>query len=197
MADDLRGRIADAILAVTYPTDEWPEGPPGEGEMDVARTEADAALAVIAPEMERLHEANKTLSRRNASYRDARDNIQKHLAETFSRFCICNTGPDTDGPEEDCPLHGRAEFAPRALLAALAEAEADRDRARNLSEVRRKLLREAWDAYHDVAADRDRARVIAVALEQEIARLTERIAELAGNVRELAARLDYEGGGNQ
>jgi 6-pyruvoyl-tetrahydropterin synthase len=24
--------------------------------------------------------------------------------------CICNTGPDTDGPDEFCPQHGREEF---------------------------------------------------------------------------------------
>jgi hypothetical protein len=26
--------------------------------------------------------------------------------ETADRYCICNLGPDTDGPDVDCPLHG-------------------------------------------------------------------------------------------
>lgn len=43
----LRDRIADAILAATYPAEEWPDGPPGEGEMDAAREEADAALRAL------------------------------------------------------------------------------------------------------------------------------------------------------
>lgn len=47
ISPDLRDRIADAILTATYPPEEWPDGPPGEGEMDQAREEADAALAVI------------------------------------------------------------------------------------------------------------------------------------------------------
>jgi hypothetical protein len=45
--DNLRDQVADAILAVTYPADEWPDGPPGEGEMDTAREQADAAMAVF------------------------------------------------------------------------------------------------------------------------------------------------------
>jgi hypothetical protein len=54
MSDDLRGRIADAILAATYPPDEWPDGPPGEGEMDTAHEQADAVMAVVGPEVKRL-----------------------------------------------------------------------------------------------------------------------------------------------
>lgn len=44
----LRKELADALLAVDYPAEEWPDGPPGEGEMDTAYGQADAALTVFA-----------------------------------------------------------------------------------------------------------------------------------------------------
>jgi len=44
----LRDRIADALIAHDYPASDWPDGPPGEGEMDTARSQADAVLAVLA-----------------------------------------------------------------------------------------------------------------------------------------------------
>ncbi|WP_345475951.1 hypothetical protein, partial [Actinoallomurus oryzae] len=47
---NLRDAMADAILAATYPPEEWPDGPPGEGEMNTAREQADAALAVRWPQ---------------------------------------------------------------------------------------------------------------------------------------------------
>lgn len=28
------------------------------------------------------------------------------IAEQLRPLCMCDTGPDTDGPEQDCPLHG-------------------------------------------------------------------------------------------
>lgn len=44
----LRDRIATALLAYDYPAEEWPDGPPGEGEMDTAREQANVVLAALA-----------------------------------------------------------------------------------------------------------------------------------------------------
>ncbi len=41
--------------------------------------------------------------------------------------CICNTGPDTEGPDEECPWHGR-EY--RYWVDALVAAHADNERLR-------------------------------------------------------------------
>lgn len=41
------GQLADALLAVDYPADEWPDGPPGEGEMDTAREQAEAVIPIV------------------------------------------------------------------------------------------------------------------------------------------------------
>ncbi|OBG32395.1 hypothetical protein [Mycolicibacter heraklionensis] len=39
--------------------------------------------------------------------------------------CICNTGPETDGPEEECPWHGR-EYQHWIRALAVQEAEVER-----------------------------------------------------------------------
>lgn len=103
MTDDLSGRMADAILNATYPPEEWPDGPPGEGEMDTAREQADAVLALI---------------------------------------------------EEDPVLEIRPYYPTQdAYDAACYALEKHRKRA------------------NEAEADRDRAREIAVALEQQVARV--------------------------
>lgn len=78
---DLRDRMADAILTATYPPDEWPDGPPGEGEMDTAREQADAALAVrcehTAHIVARLAEAEHRAEREVAEHQVTRERLTK------------------------------------------------------------------------------------------------------------------------
>lgn len=61
---DLRDQIASKILTATYPPEEWPDGPPGEGEMDTALEQADAVMAVIRPVIERITCERLSLTRR-------------------------------------------------------------------------------------------------------------------------------------
>lgn len=86
---ELRDQIADAILAATYPPDEWPDGPPGEGEMETAREQADAALFVITPMMTQLR--GQVTKHRNDATRwrakalgavDEAERLRGELAET-------------------------------------------------------------------------------------------------------------------
>jgi hypothetical protein len=41
------------------------------------------------------------------------------IADQLWESCICNRGPDTNGPEEDCPVHGTEEHRPLALKATV------------------------------------------------------------------------------
>lgn len=81
--DELRGLIADAIIAATYPPNEWPDGPPGEGEMESAHEEADSVLAAIGPEIKRLRDlemwGNEEHNKRLGEIERLREEID-HLA---------------------------------------------------------------------------------------------------------------------
>lgn len=91
--DDLLGRMADAILKVTYPPEEWPEGPAGEGEMDNAREEAAAALAVIEqdPVLEirpyyPTQDAYDAACRALANHRERAERYRQLAAEILGHF---------------------------------------------------------------------------------------------------------------
>lgn len=92
-APDRRGRVADAILAATYPPEEWPDGPPGEGEMDTAREQADAALTAL-PELAQLDQLRTALAdlaaewdARAGRYLAWRDHWHETGDETTARIC--------------------------------------------------------------------------------------------------------------
>lgn len=62
---------------------------------------------------------------------------QDRFAQAFERFCYCDKGPGTDGPEEECLLHGRPEAAAEFLARQMAELEAAAaESERQLSEAR-------------------------------------------------------------
>ncbi|MGH3499828.1 MAG: hypothetical protein ACRDQA_02825 [Nocardioidaceae bacterium] len=50
--------------------------------------------------------------------------LTERLAEALST-CICEPFPFGDGPEIDCPMHGRADYQAAALLPVVAEAQAE------------------------------------------------------------------------
>ena len=96
---------------------------------DNLQAELDAVLLHDAEAVRMLNAAEADLTevqRQNTSLKSSLQNWQRNydtLASQYWEMCICNRGPDTDGPEEDCPLHGSEEYRPRAVAKRLQESE--------------------------------------------------------------------------
>lgn len=74
--------------------------------------------------------------------------------DQLAPLCVCNTGPDTDGPEQDCPIHGDGQtfvalfrWQRAVAIAAHAVAEADDDDRASAADPLVELVRAGpWNA---------------------------------------------------
>jgi hypothetical protein len=79
--------------------------------------------AAAAAEQVRAQRANLRLVRSML----LRGRVASTTLDQLAPLCGCNTGPDTDGPEQDCPIHGDGQtfvalFRWGAAVAAAAHA---------------------------------------------------------------------------
>lgn len=110
-------------------------------EVERLRARAEDLLWKTASEGQRADEAEAQVERLRAELAEAERRIghfeaarelserdYKHLADQLFASCICDCNPETtDGPEEDCPVHGADEHRPLSLRKRASEAEAERD----------------------------------------------------------------------
>lgn len=102
------------------------------GQRDELTAEQDALKA----ELERLQESYAAAQRRH-------ELDYQFVADQLFASCICDCNPETtDGPEEDCPVHGMEEFRPLALRDRTQRAEAE------LAEARAAIERARTEAQH-------------------------------------------------
>jgi hypothetical protein len=132
-ADDLRDRMAEAIARLVKSnrhgqlcpiwTQRRTEPPIGRCNCWIlpdARKQADAAFAEVTPEMERLRAELAEVTRVRDNLRTAYEACQRNyrkVVDQLNASCTCDPNPETtQGPEEDCPVHGRDEYRPLALI---------------------------------------------------------------------------------
>jgi hypothetical protein len=89
----------------------------------MARAALDAATPELIAEIERLRAGGAWV-----------EHVERQRAMKRERDgeCICNTGPDTDGPDEFCPWHGRRYSE---LVDIIVEQQAQINAGRRYSEL--------------------------------------------------------------
>jgi hypothetical protein len=81
--------------------------------------------------------------------------------------CTCTPGPGYDGPEEDCPLHGKPEFRARYLIETGAVRTLDPDDTELVGQLADAIQAELQRPHSTVAAGyRAAARRCVVKLRQ-------------------------------
>lgn len=73
------------------------------------------------------------------------------LRTQMRALCTCRATNDADGPDEDCPAHGREEFRAPVIARRLGEVEAERNRLRE-ADARVRALAKGWIARGESAA---------------------------------------------